>query len=90
MEQVIVDQDNTIAIETTQNEAVVVDSQQSTIVVTGLMGPPGIDSPQGIATLTDVDLTNLQNGSLLVYNQQTQTWIATRSLDNQIIEAGQF
>lgn len=90
MEQVIIDQENIVAIETTQNEAVIVDSTEATIVVTGLMGPPGLDTPQNLALLSDVNLSNLQDGSMLVYQQQTQTWLATRNLDNQIIEAGQF
>lgn len=59
---------------------------------TGPQGPPGQDGSGAntISQLTDVNLTNLQNGSLLVYNNPTQKWVAQRDLDNQILEAGQF
>jgi hypothetical protein len=71
-----------------QTETVVVDNDTSVTVVTGLMGPPG--TVISIAQVPDVDTSNLQNGSLLVYSTAASKWQATTTLDNQTLEAGQF
>lgn len=86
----------------TTEGTVVVDRDTSVVVVGGIMGPPGDFGPQGpqgpqgesgiqeVALLTDVDTANLQDGALLVYSQATQKWTATRTLERQIIDSGQF
>jgi hypothetical protein len=71
-----------------QTETIVVDSDTSVTVVTGLMGPPG--TVINLAQVPDIDISNLQNGSLLVYSAATSKWQATTTLDNQTLEAGQF
>jgi hypothetical protein len=71
-----------------QTETVVVDSDTSVTVVTGLMGPPG--TVVTLAQVPDVDTSNLRNGSLLVYSTAASKWQATTTLDNQTLEAGQF
>lgn len=43
-----------------------------------------------LGDLADLDLTNAENGSVLVLNTQTEKWTATKLLDNQFIEGGQF
>ena len=60
-------------------------------------GPQGIQGEQGIpggavplVDLTDVDASNLANGSVLVYSTATRKWTATQELSNQIIESGQY
>lgn len=40
--------------------------------------------------LDDLDLTNAEDGSVLVLNAQTEKWTATRTLNNQFIEGGQY
>ena len=41
-------------------------------------------------SLLDVDTTTKENGSVLVYSDQTEKWEATRLLDNQFIEGGHY
>jgi hypothetical protein len=71
-----------------QTETIVVDTDNSVTIVTGLMGPPG--SVVSLAQVPDIDISNLQNGSLLVYSAAASKWQATTTLDNQTLEAGQF
>lgn len=62
-------------------------AENTTVVVTGIMGPPGASS---ISALEDVDKSELVDGATLIYRANTATWKATNRLDNQILEAGQF
>lgn len=68
-------------------KTVVASLQTTQIVTSGLMPPAAVAS---IGASSDVDLTNLKNGGLLVYNSTTQKWVATNLLEQQIFEAGQF
>lgn len=43
-----------------------------------------------LADLTDVDTTNLQDGSVLVYNTSTTKFETTITLEKQIINGGNF
>lgn len=43
-----------------------------------------------LGDLADVDLSNVEDGSILVFNAQTEKLTATRLLNNQFIEGGQF
>ena len=52
-----------------------------------MIGPTGVTT---FAGLTDIDLTQLAAGSVLVYNPGTQKWTATNLLQQQIVESGQF
>lgn len=45
---------------------------------------------RNVSDLTDVNTTNLENGSLLIFNTSTNKWTASRLLDNQTIEGGHF
>lgn len=74
-----------------QTETVVVDVDTAITVVTGLLGPKGDDGIRtSLATLTDVDMTNIANGALLVYSTVAGKWQAGNNLNNQILEAGQY
>lgn len=74
-----------------QTETVVVDQDTSITIVTGLLGPKGADGVvSSLASVPDIDTTNLQDGSLLVYSSAVSKWQATTTLNNQILEAGQF
>jgi hypothetical protein len=59
-------------------------------VVTGILGPPGPSGAGSLDEMSDIDLTSLGSGSLLIYNTQTQKWTATTLLDQQTVESGQF
>jgi len=43
-----------------------------------------------LGALTDVDTTNLQDGSVLVYNSSTTKFETTITLEKQIINGGNF
>lgn len=59
----------------------------SQVVSIGIQGPPG---PNSITAAQDVDATNLQNGSVLVYKTTTSKWTSTTTLDSQNMEAGEY
>ena len=77
----------TEVIVTDSNNTVVINTQQPNVIISGMIGPTGVTSFGG---LTDIDLTQLSAGSVLVYNAGTQKWTATKLLDQQIVESGQF
>lgn len=75
----------------TITDTIVVESEGLTTIVTvGEQGPPGISGIQNISDANDVDSGNEVDGAVLVYSSASQKWVATRSLDNQIIESGQY
>lgn len=77
----------TRTIVTDKNNTVVVDNKQPTIVLTGLLGPTGVTTMQG---LSNVDITSLTSGAILVYNSTSQKWVATTTLDAQNMEGGYY
>ena len=66
---------------------VVVDDKPARIITSGMMPPPAVNS---LTASSDVDISGLQDGGVLVYNTATNKWTATNLLDKQIFEAGQF
>ena len=66
---------------------VVIDDKPARIITSGMMPPSIVAS---ITNATDVDISGLQDGGVLVYNTSTNTWTATNLFDKQIFEAGQF
>jgi hypothetical protein len=84
---VVVQSNDTAVIQPQVVNQVVTEEKGITLIVTGMMGPPTVAS---ISNSGDVDISNLQSGSMLVYNTVTNKWVATKLLDQQTIEAGQF
>lgn len=39
---------------------------------------------------TNIDTTNIEDGTVLVYNSENQQWVATLVLDQQTIDGGTF
>lgn len=66
---------------------VVTDDKPARIITSGMMPPPAVNS---LMASSDVDISGLQDGGVLVYNTSTNKWTATNLLDKQIFEAGQF
>jgi len=57
----------------------------------GVTGPTGVPGPQAsFSNSPEIDLTNLTNGSLLIYNDTTEVWEASILLESQIINGGQY
>ena len=77
----------TTAIVTEKNNTVVVREEPNRVIVTGIMGPPGTASVGG---LQDIDLSNLTNGSVLVYKTNIQKWTSTTTLEDQYMNGGAF
>lgn len=70
--------------------ATVSPSSTATATAVGVQGPPGPAGIQNIAQASDVDASNLQDGSLLIYKGATQKFTTTTTLESQIIEGGHF
>lgn len=90
--EIIVDQkyDTIVIDDSSENTILVENPGQTTIITLGEQGPPG---PQGITSIsqaTDVDSSNLENGSVLVYSESSEKWVATRLLENQNVESGHY
>lgn len=85
-ETVVTTSNNTVVVDNTVNQTVV-DANPTTLIVTGMMGPPGSTTISG---MTDTDVSNLTAGSLLVYNTQTAKWTSTTLLNQQYVDCGQF
>lgn len=60
-----------------QEELVVITTDNSGLVVTGIMGPSGADGVTRISDMSDIDKTGLVNGALLVYSSAVDKWRAT-------------
>ncbi len=80
----------------TQTYVTVNSNPQSTneVVLAGIPGPIGPTGPIGpaaaISSAVDADMSNLVNGSILVYKATTQKWTSTTILDAQNMEGGEF
>lgn len=70
-----------------QTERVVNRVEDTTVVVTGVLAPA---SQTSISSAPDIDLTNLTNGAVLVYQENTAKWQATKTLENQVMNGGFF
>ena len=88
MTEVVVTQSgNTQVVQDQRINRVVTDDKPARVITSGMVPPPMVVN---ISNSSDIDITNRQEGSLLVYNTVTNKWTATNTLDNVIIESGQF
>lgn len=92
---IVSDQVNTLVVQTNEetgyiitenNNTVIVENENNYAIVAGVIGP----SSSSIGSMMDVDLTNLSDGSILVYDNNIYKWSATRLLNKQIVESGQY
>lgn len=68
-------------------KTVVANVEVTRVITAGLL-PPNLAA--SISNSTDIDIAQLQDGGILVYDSTAQKWVATNLLDKQIFEAGQF
>lgn len=71
----------------------VTDDTPNVIITENEPGPQGPQGPAGIQKISDaedVDTENLENGSILIYSQSSEKWVATRLLEQQAIESGHY
>lgn len=60
---------------------------------TGPIGPQGVAGINGITVINqavDIDNSNLQDGSVLVYKTFVNKWTSTRELNQQTLESGEY
>jgi hypothetical protein len=61
------------------------------VITVGEQGPAGATGAStNLSSAPDLDLSNLQDGSLLIYSQQQQKWVADTQLTNQNLESGHY
>jgi len=77
----------TTTVVTEKHNTVVIRTETPKVILTGIMGPPGKST---ITAMEDVDVSQLNSGSLLVYNTQTQKWTSTTLLNQQVVDSGQY
>lgn len=68
--------------------AVVEYDTSTTVTAVGIQGLSASDMT--VTNMSDVDATNLEDGSVLVYKTNTSKWTSTRLLDQQFMEGGEF
>lgn len=82
--------DITATVVTTEIISATVDTGGSATTVSSV-GIQGLSASDiGIGGLNDVDAAAPDDGSVLVFKQITSKWTATRTLDLQIMEGGEF
>jgi hypothetical protein len=83
---------DTIIIDDSLDTVIVENVGETVTIVTsaeqGPQGPSGAIGP--ISSAPDVDVTNIQDGSLLIYSTQDQKWVANTQLTNQSLESGHY
>lgn len=84
---IVTDAHNTVIVGTQEQTTVVTVDQAPRTIVTGMMGPSGSSR---LSDAHDVDLSDLNSGSLLVYNPTVSKWVATLTLDQQYMDGGHF
>ena len=75
------------------NRTIRVDASNTTQVRSVTIGTPVsrvTRASQNINNLAGVDVSNLNNGSVLVYNSSSSNWESTTTLENQNISGGQY
>lgn len=77
----------TVVVESSSAVATVI-TETTTVIAGGIVGPRGPAS--SISESSDADITNLQDGSTLVYSTAAGKWQATNLLEKQVINAGFF
>lgn len=77
-----------VKVSSQSSKVVAVNTQgTSEVVSVGVQGPSG---PNNVSTATDVDVSGLEDGSVLVYKSSALKWKATRTLEQQNLEGGHY
>lgn len=82
-------QDFFVTIEQDQTAFVNLETEKVAEVTTvGIQGVPGVAG--NLELIPNVDTSNAEDGSVLVLNANSNTWVATRILEKQDITGGQY
>jgi len=79
-----------IVLDNSTTEVTVISDSIVEIISAAVQGPPGTSGITNISDATDVDLSNLADGSLLIYSTVASTWQAKNILEKQVVDCGQF
>lgn len=88
MTEVVITDAHSTVVEQGHHTTVVEETNRITTVVTGIMGPTG--KVTSLSSIPDIDTTNLELGSILVYNPAVSKWVSTTLLDQQNVDCGEF
>lgn len=69
------------------NTYIVSDVGSTKVITSGMLPPPAVNN---ITNSADVDLSNLADGGVLVYDAISQLWVATNRFEKQVFEAGEY
>lgn len=83
----LIDSNLYVAIDENSEMQVAIQQNDLMRAVVGLYNPVTVGSLSDIA---NVDTTNTQNGSVLVFKSITSKWTATTTLDAQNMEGGEY
>ena len=79
---------------TTKSVAVAGSTTQVKKIVVGTpvrrVSSSGVQAAATVQSIGNVDSTNLQDGSTLVYSTASSKWVATVDLENQNMDGGSF
>jgi len=96
-EVIIVAEADTLLVSEDQTNTIItaqVETQVITEASQGPMGPKGDKGDTGASTnisdAPDMDISNLQDGSLPIWSSQSQKWVANTQLTNQSLESGHY
>jgi hypothetical protein len=96
-EVVIVSEVDTLVVDNEKLNVILTTEDTVNVITEGSQGPMGPQGPQGLQGLStnissapDVNITNIQDGSLLIYSSQEQKWVANTQLTNQSLESGHY
>lgn len=78
-----------VTVTTSNTFGVKLSSAKKTAVTVGIQGPAGISTGFSLGDITDIDVSTLEDGFVLVYDAVQQKWIAQRVLNKQQIDAGE-
>lgn len=87
IEKIVVNESQVITIDQSNTTIALASNDNSTVVVTGLLGPK---SELRLGLADDVDFSGLIDGAVLVYSSNTSKWHATEKLNKQAIDCGEF
>jgi len=87
-ETIVVESQSTVTSTVAETNTVIQTTETPTIVVGGIVGPPGTNGV--LSGSSDVDISNLQDGSTLIWDVASGKWLASKLLEKQIINAGFF
>lgn len=94
---VVVTETDTLVVDNEKLNVILTANTEVQVITEGSQGPMGPQGPQGVQGLStnitdapDVNATNIQDGSLLIYSSQEQKWVANTQLTNQSLESGHY